>query len=212
MTLQERYSNIVGWFEQNAAGAKSELQYKDSFQLIVAVVLSAQCTDKRVNLVTPALFDRFPTPREMAAASFDDVYELIKSVSYPRSKATHLIGLANKLLADFGGQLPSDVDSLMTLPGVGRKTANVVASIIFGAPVIAVDTHVQRVARRLGLSDAPTPEGVEKDLEARIPEEKRAVAHHWLLLHGRYVCTARAPKCSECSLKQWCRNSESVKI
>ena len=212
MTLQERYSNIVGWFEQNAAGAKSELQYKDSFQLIVAVVLSAQCTDKRVNLVTPALFDRFPTPREMAAASFDDVYELIRSVSYPRSKATHLIGLANKLLADFGGQLPSDVDSLMTLPGVGRKTANVVASIIFGAPVIAVDTHVQRVARRLGLSDAPTPEGVEKDLEARIPEEKRATAHHWLLLHGRYVCTARAPKCGECSLKPWCRNFESEKI
>jgi endonuclease III len=212
VTLQERYSNIVGWFEQNAAGAKSELQYKDSFQLIVAVVLSAQCTDKRVNLVTPALFDRFPTPREMAAASFDDVYELIRSVSYPRSKATHLIGLANKLLADFGGQLPSDVDSLMTLPGVGRKTANVVASIIFGAPVIAVDTHVQRVARRLGLSDAPTPEGVEKDLEARIPEEKRATAHHWLLLHGRYVCTARAPKCGECSLKPWCRNFESEKI
>ncbi len=211
MTLQERYSGIVGWFERNAAGAKSELQYTDPFQLIVAVVLSAQCTDKRVNLVTPALFERFPTPREMAAASFDDVYELIKSVSYPRSKATHLIGLANKLLADFGGQLPSDVDSLMTLPGVGRKTANVVASIIFGAPVIAVDTHVQRVARRLGLSDALTPEGVEKDLEARIPEEKRATAHHWLLLHGRYVCTARAPKCGECSLKMWCRNYESEK-
>ncbi len=212
MTLQERYSGIVGWFEQNAAGAKSELQYTDPFQLIVAVVLSAQCTDKRVNLVTPALFKRFPSAREMAAASFDDVYELIRSVSYPRSKATHLIGLANKLLADFGGQLPSDVDSLMTLPGVGRKTANVVASIIFGAPVIAVDTHVQRVARRLGLSAAPTPEGVEKDLEARIPEEKRATAHHWLLLHGRYVCTARAPKCGECSLKQWCRNFESEKI
>ena len=206
MTLQERYSGIVGWFERNAAGVKSELQYTDPFQLIVAVVLSAQCTDKRVNLTTPALFGKFPGPREFAAANFDDVYALIKSISYPRSKAAHLIGLAQKLLSDFDGQVPSDIDSLMTLPGVGRKTANVVASIIYGAPVIAVDTHVQRVARRLGLSRASTPEGVEKDLEAWVPEEKRATAHHWLLLHGRYVCTARAPKCGECNLKEWCEN------
>ena len=209
MTLQERYSNIVGWFERNAAGVKSELQYTDPFQLIVAVVLSAQCTDKRVNLTTPALFEKFPGPRELAAANADEVYALIKSISYPRSKAEHLIGLAQKLLADFGGRVPSDIDSLMTLPGVGRKTANVVASIVYGAPVIAVDTHVQRVARRLGLSDAATPEGVEKDLEVWIPEEKRATAHHWLLLHGRYVCTARAPKCGECSLREWCRNLET---
>ena len=206
MTLQERYSGIVGWFERNAAGVKSELEYTDPFQLLVAVVLSAQCTDRRVNLTTPALFERFPGPRELAAANPDEVYSLIKSISYPRSKTEHLIGLSKKLADDFGGQVPSDIDSLMTLPGVGRKTANVVASIIYGAPVIAVDTHVQRVARRLGLSQASTPEGVEKDLEARIPEEKRATAHHWLLLHGRYVCTARAPKCGECSLSEWCEN------
>ena len=206
MTLQERYSHIVGWFERNAAGVKSELEYTDPFQLLVAVVLSAQCTDRRVNLTTPALFGRFPGPRELAAANPDEVYSLIKSISYPRSKTEHLIGLSKKLADDFGGQVPSDIDSLMTLPGVGRKTANVVASIIYGAPVIAVDTHVQRVARRLGLSQASTPEGVEKDLEKRIPEEKRATAHHWLLLHGRYVCTARAPKCGECSLREWCEN------
>ena len=210
MTLQERYSNIVGWFERNAAGVKSELEYTDPFQLIVAVVLSAQCTDRRVNLTTPALFGRFPGPRELAAANPDEVYSLIKSISYPRSKTEHLIGLSKKLADDFGGQVPSDIDSLMTLPGVGRKTANVVASIIYGAPVIAVDTHVQRVARRLGLSQASTPEGVEKDLEERIPEEKRATAHHWLLLHGRYVCTARAPKCGECSLREWCENFQKL--
>ena len=210
MTLQERYSHIVGWFERNAAGVKSELEYTDPFQLLVAVVLSAQCTDRRVNLTTPALFERFPGPRELAAANPDEVYTLIKSISYPRSKTEHLIGLSKKLVDDFGGQVPSDIDSLMTLPGVGRKTANVVASIIYGAPVIAVDTHVQRVARRLGLSKAPTPEGVEKDLEERIPEEKRAVAHHWLLLHGRYVCTARAPKCGECSLSEWCENFQKL--
>ena len=210
MTLQERYSHIVGWFERNAAGVKSELEYTDPFQLLVAVVLSAQCTDRRVNLTTPALFGRFPGPRELAAANPDEVYSLIKSISYPRSKTEHLIGLSKKLADDFGGQVPSDIDSLMTLPGVGRKTANVVASIIYGAPVIAVDTHVQRVARRLGLSQASTPEGVEKDLEARIPEEKRATAHHWLLLHGRYVCTARAPKCGECSLREWCENFQKL--
>ncbi len=204
MTQKERYSHIIGWFEKNAAGAVSELRYENAYQLIVAVVLSAQCTDRRVNLTTPDLFARYPDAQALAAASADEVYGIIRSISYPRSKAEHLTALARKLQSDFGGSVPRDIEALMTLPGVGRKTANVVSSIIYGTPVIAVDTHVQRVSRRLGLSRASTPEGVEKDLEARIPERMRASAHHWLLLHGRYVCTARAPKCGECGLREWC--------
>ncbi len=210
MTLQERYSHIIGWFEKNAAGAASELRYENAYQLTVAVVLSAQCTDRRVNLTTPEFFARYPDPQALAAALVDDVYEIIKSISYPRSKAEHLVALARKLQSDFGGRVPGDIEALMTLPGVGRKTANVVSSIIYGTPVIAVDTHVQRVSRRLGLSQASTPEGVEKDLEAGIPERSRAAAHHWLLLHGRYVCTARSPKCGECGLREWCKNPEKT--
>ncbi len=210
MTLQERYSHIIGWFEKNAAGAASELRYENAYQLTVAVVLSAQCTDRRVNLTTPEFFARYPDPQALAAAIVDDVYEIIKSISYPRSKAEHLVALARKLQSDFGGRVPGDIEALMTLPGVGRKTANVVSSIIYGTPVIAVDTHVQRVSRRLGLSQASTPGGVEKDLEAGIPERSRAAAHHWLLLHGRYVCTARSPKCGECGLREWCKNPEKT--
>ncbi len=210
MTLQERYSHIIGWFEKNAAGAASELRYENAYQLTVAVVLSAQCTDRRVNLTTPEFFARYPDPQALAAALVDDVYEIIKSISYPRSKAEHLVALARKLQSDFGGRVPGDIEALMTLPGVGRKTANVVSSIIYGTPVIAVDTHVQRVSRRLGLSQASTPEGVEKELEAGIPERSRAAAHHWLLLHGRYVCTARSPKCGECGLREWCKNPEKT--
>ena len=209
MTRKERYNSIVEWFTENRPVAESELHFKNPFQLLVAVILSAQCTDKRVNMVTPPLFERFPTPESLATASFDDVFPFVKSVSYPNSKATHLIGMAQKLIADFGGEVPSDIDALMSLPGVGRKTANVIASIVYDKPVIAVDTHVFRVAHRLGLSDGKTPFDVEKDLEKHIPVDKRAISHHWLILHGRYTCTARSPKCQECPLKPWCRDQEA---
>lgn len=205
MTRKERFNSIVGWFSENRPVAESELHFADSFQLLVAVILSAQCTDRRVNMVTPPLFERFPTPEALASASFDELYPFVKSISYPNAKTRHLIEMAGKLISDFGGEVPSDIDALMTLPGVGRKTANVIASIVYDKPVIAVDTHVFRVARRLGLSDGKTPRAVELDLERHIPPEKRPVAHHWLILHGRYTCTARAPKCSECPLTQWCR-------
>lgn len=205
MTRKERSRAIMGWFAQNRPVATTELHYDNPFHLLIAVILSAQCTDKRVNLVTPPLFGRFPTPESLAAASFEEVYPFVKSVSYPNAKTTHLIQMAQKLLADFGGEVPSDIDALMSLPGVGRKTANVIASVVYDKPVIAVDTHVFRVAHRLGLSDGKTPYAVEQDLERHIPPEQRATAHHWFILHGRYVCTARNPKCGECPLTAWCR-------
>ena len=206
MTRKARYEAIVRWFAQNAPNAQSELDFRSPYQLICAVVLSAQCTDKRVNLVTPALFERYPDVDRLAAAAPEEVYEIIKSVSYPNSKAAHLVGMAQRLRDVYGGQVPSDIDELMSLPGVGRKTANVVASIVYDKPVIAVDTHVFRVARRLGLSDGKTPEAVERDLEAHIAPEQRPVAHHWLILHGRYICTARTPRCGECALKEFCKS------
>ena len=206
MTRKERFNAIVEWFRQNQPVAESELHYKNPFQLLVAVILSAQCTDRRVNLVTPLLFERFPTPEALASASFEEVYSYVKSVSYPNAKARHLIEMAAKLLAVFGGEVPDDIDSLMTLPGVGRKTANVIASIVYDKPVIAVDTHVFRVSHRLGLSDGATPLAVEQDLERHIAPEYRPIAHHWLILHGRYTCTARNPKCSSCPLTAWCRS------
>lgn len=206
MRKAERYAGVIGWFSENMPIAETELRFGSTFQLLVAVVLSAQCTDKRVNLVTPDLFRRFPTPESMAEASFDELYEYIRSVSYPNSKTRHLIALSQKLISDFGGEVPSDIESLMTLPGVGRKTANVVASVVYKEPVIAVDTHVFRVSHRLGLSDGKTPFAVETELEKYIPEDKRATAHHWLILHGRYVCTAKSPKCAECALSDWCRD------
>ncbi len=205
MTRKQRFEGIVGWFAENRPVAETELHYQDVFQLLVAVILSAQCTDKRVNLVTPALFERFPDAASLAVATQDEVLPYVKSVSYPNSKAAHLVSMARKLLSDFGGKVPSDIDALMSLPGVGRKTANVIASVVYDQPVIAVDTHVFRVSHRLGLSDGKTPEAVEKDLERYIPVDKRAVSHHWLILHGRYICTARNPKCSECPLTPWCR-------
>ena len=205
MTRKERFAAIVGWFEANRPIAETELHYGNTYQLLVAVILSAQCTDRRVNIVTPPLFERFPTPQDMASATFDEVFPYVKSVSYPNSKANHLIAMAQKLVADFGGEVPSDIDVLMSLPGVGRKTANVIASVVSDKPVIAVDTHVFRVSHRLGLSDGKTPLGVERDLERQIPEHLRARSHHWLILHGRYTCTARNPKCSECGLAEWCR-------
>lgn len=205
MTTKQRFNSIVAWFSENQPEVRSELHYANPFQLLVAVILSAQCTDRRVNMVTPPLFEAFPTPEALAAASFDEVYPYVKSVSYPNAKTQHLIDMARKLLADFGGSVPSDIDALMSLPGVGRKTANVIASIVYDKPVIAVDTHVFRVSHRLGLSKGKTPYEVEQDLERHIPLEKRATAHHWLILHGRYICTARSPKCSACSLTEWCK-------
>ena len=205
MTLAQRYQAILGYFRDNVPIAESELHFDSPYQLLVAVMLSAQCTDKRVNQTTPALFAAYPDPQSLAAASFEDVLSLIRSVSYPNSKARHLIGMAQKLISDFGGEVPSGIDELMSLPGVGRKTANVVASITWGEPVIAVDTHVFRVARRLGLSRGTTPRAVELDLEKHTPAELRPIAHHWLILHGRYVCTALKPKCAECPLTAWCK-------
>ncbi len=206
MTKRERYEGILSWFEENRGELQSELHFVSPFQLLVAVILSAQCTDRRVNMVTPELFARFPDPETLAAASFDDVFPYVKSISYPNSKTEHLIAMARKLLADFGGEVPSDLDALMSLPGVGRKTASVVASVVYDKPVIAVDTHVFRVSHRLGLSDGMTPEAVSDELERRIPVHQRAKAHHWLILHGRYTCTARNPKCDACPLQDWCRD------
>lgn len=206
MRKADRFASVVGWFERNVPVAETELHYGNSFQLLVAVILSAQCTDRRVNLITPPLFERFPDAASLAAATAEEVFPFIRSVSYPNAKTEHLIGMARKLLTDFGGEVPSDIDALMTLPGVGRKTANVIASVVYDKPVIAVDTHVFRVSHRLGLSDGTTPLAVERDLERHIPVEKRAVSHHWLILHGRYTCTARAPKCAACGLTDWCRD------
>ena len=208
MTRKQRFEGIVGWFSENRPVAETELRYGNVFQLLCAVILSAQCTDKRVNLVTPALFGRFPDATSLAAVTPEEVLPYVKSVSYPNSKAAHLAAMARKLLSDFDGEVPSDIDALMSLPGVGRKTANVIASVVYDQPVIAVDTHVFRVSHRLGLSDGKTPEAVEKDLEKYIPLDKRAVSHHWLILHGRYICSARNPKCAECPLTAWCREYE----
>ena len=205
MTLAQRYKSIFGYFRDHVPIAESELHFDSPFQLLVAVILSAQCTDKRVNMTTPALFSAYPTPEALAAATEEEVYELIRSISYPNSKARHLVGMARMLMADFDGRVPSDIDELMKLPGVGRKTANVVASITWGEPVIAVDTHVFRVSRRLGLSRGTTPRAVELDLEKHIPAELRPIAHHWLILHGRYICTAQKPNCASCPLTQWCK-------
>ncbi len=208
MLKKDRYYHILSWFQANQPEVRTELLYGSPFQLLVAVILSAQCTDKRVNMVTPELFRRFPGPKELASASPEEVLEVIKSISYPNSKAVHLVGMAQKLLHGHAGEVPSDIDLLMALPGVGRKTANVLASVIYDKPVIAVDTHVFRVSHRMGLSDGKTVEAVEKELERHIPEELRARAHHWLILHGRYTCTARKPKCPDCTLRDWCRDYE----
>ena len=205
MTRKDRFAGILRYFRENGPVAESELHFESPFQLICAVVLSAQCTDKRVNMVTPRLFELYPDARSLAAATPEEVYTIVKSVSYPNSKAAHLVEMAAQLQERFGGEVPSDIDDLMSLPGVGRKTANVVASIIYDKPVIAVDTHVFRVSHRIGLSSGKTPREVELDLERHIPELDRPIAHHWLILHGRYICTARAPKCADCPLQKWCR-------
>lgn len=209
MTISQRYASVIAWFEQHMPVAETELHYENPFQLLVAVILSAQCTDKRVNTVTPALFAAFPTAEVMAASSKDEVLEYIKSVSYPNSKAEHLVGTAQRLTEHFGGQIPDNIDDLQTLPGVGRKTANVVCSVVFNQPTMAVDTHVFRISERIGLTtNSKNPLQTEKQLVKHIPKELIPKAHHWLILHGRYVCTARKPKCQECGLQPYCRYYE----
>ncbi len=198
---------IFKWFRENMPNVKSELNYNSPFELIIAVILSAQCTDKRVNMYTPALFLRFPNPKSLADASIEEIFSMISSISFPNNKAKHLKGMAQMLVSDFNSCIPSEIKDLERLPGVGRKTANVVASIIYNKPVIAVDTHVFRVSHRLQLSNGSTPLEVEKDLNEIIPENERAIAHHWLILHGRYVCVARKPKCETCGLAAWCPKS-----
>ena len=205
MRTEERYKEVIRWFEKNMPLAETELHYREPFQLLVAVILSAQCTDKRVNMVTPALFEAFPAPQVMAASSPEAVYTYIKSISYPNNKAKHLVGMAQKLLSEFGGKVPSDVNELQKLPGVGRKTANVIASVVYDKPAMAVDTHVFRVANRIGLTrHSKTPLATERELLKHIPPKLIPKAHHWLILHGRYVCTARNPKCDACGIKSWC--------
>ena len=205
MTLKQRFDGVVAYFAEHNPDADTELNFGSEFQLLVAVVLSAQCTDKRVNMVTPALFAAMPTPEAMAAAPVEAIYEKIKSVSYPNSKASHLSGLAKMLVSDFGGKVPQTMEELQRLPGVGRKTANVMLAVAFERPAMAVDTHVFRVAHRLGLvKNAETPLETEKQLVKHIPREQLRVAHHWLILHGRYVCIARQPKCADCGISQYC--------
>lgn len=210
MTLRERYEGVIGWFKANMPGAETELHYGSPFQLLVAVILSAQCTDKRVNMVTPRLFERFPTPESMAEVTADDIFPYISSISYPNNKAKNLAAMARMLTSEFGGVLPDDVETLQRLPGVGRKTANVVGAVVFGREVMPVDTHVFRVSARIGLTrGAKTPLQTEMQLTRHIPSELLPVAHHWLILHGRYVCTARNPKCPKCGIAEWCAYHKS---
>lgn len=205
MTTAQRYSGLLAYFRENAGPQESELHFRNPYELLVSVILSAQCTDKRVNQVTPALFEAYPIVDALAAATPEEVLPYIKSVSYPNSKALHLVRMAQKVMKDFDGRIPTAIDDIMSLPGAGRKTANVVTSVLYKEPVIAVDTHVMRVSRRIGLSKGGTPRAVELDLERHIPGKDRPAAHHWLLLHGRYICTARKPRCGECPLTAWCK-------
>ena len=206
MKVKERYSKILEWFEANMPQAQSELNYSNPFELLVAVILSAQCTDKRVNLVTPALFAAYPTAEAMAQASAADVFSFIHSVSYPNAKAEHLAAMARKLVSDYSGQVPCDEEQLISLPGVGRKTAHVVMAVIWNQPTMAVDTHIFRISERLGLTtNSKSVLATERQLTKYIPAELIPKAHHWLLLHGRYVCTARKPHCERCGIRDFCR-------
>jgi endonuclease-3 len=206
MTKKERYQFLIGYFLEHAPNAETELLYDSPFQLLVAVILSAQCTDKRVNLTTPQIFNKFPDVEALSKAGFDELFALIRSISYPNNKTKHLIGMANMLLDKFNGEVPMTVDELVQLPGVGRKTANVITSVIDQQPNMAVDTHVFRVSARIGLTtNAKTPLAAEKQLIKNLPAEYVYKAHHWLILHGRYICTARSPKCSQCGLKPVCK-------
>jgi endonuclease III len=213
MVLKERYRKVIRHFQSHMPEPETELEYRDPFELVVAVILSAQCTDKRVNIITPPLLAAYPDAASMARASEEEIFGFIRSCSYPNSKAKHLAGMAKMLDEKFGGKVPEDIELLQQLPGVGRKTANVVASVIYNKPVIAVDTHVFRVSVRLGLTPgAKNPLDAEKILSANIPPELRHNAHHWLILHGRYVCISRKPKCAECGLSDFCRHYNSVII
>lgn len=205
MKKQEFYNLVIDYFQKAIPIAETELHYKNPYELLIAVILSAQCTDKRVNIITPPLFHDFPTPEALAASTPEVVFEYIKSVSYPNNKAKHLVGMARKLISDFNGIMPQDVDELQKLPGVGRKTANVVASVAFNKEAMAVDTHVFRVSNRIGLTrNSKTPLETERTLVSHIPGHLLPIAHHWLILHGRYVCTARNPKCDACGLHDIC--------
>jgi endonuclease-3 len=205
MNKKSRFANVIAWFEEHMPVAETELHYKTPFELLVAVILSAQCTDKRVNQITPALLEKFPTAEYMALAAPDEIFAYIRSCSYPNNKAKHLVGMAQTLVSQFRGIVPDDVNELQKLPGVGRKTANVIASVVFDKPALAVDTHVFRVAARIGLSThAKNPLQTELQLMKYIPGHLVAKAHHWLILHGRYVCKARKPECEQCGLRNWC--------
>lgn len=208
MLKRERYHLFVSHFARTQPNAETELHYNNPYQLLVAVILSAQCTDKRINQVTPALFARFPNAHSLAETTPDIVFDYIKSVSYPNNKAKHLVGMATMLVNDFDNKVPSDVAELQKMPGVGRKTANVIASVIYDAPAMAVDTHVFRVANRIGLTKGKTPLAVERDLVKNLPEHTIAMAHHWLILHGRYICVARNPKCQICPITHFCQYFE----
>ncbi len=214
MRKQELYDRVIAYFKQAIPVAETELHYENPFQLLIAVILSAQCTDKRVNMITPALFEAFPTPEALANTTPEVVFEYIRSVSYPNNKAKHLVGMAQMLVKDFHGEVPDTLENLIKLPGVGRKTANVIQSIVFNKAAMAVDTHVFRVSHRIGLvpQTCTTPLATEKHLVKYIPKELIPTAHHWLILHGRYVCTARNPKCEECGLNGICKESLKSKI
>jgi endonuclease-3 len=212
MTKKERYKKVIEYFKEHRPVAETELVHTDPFELLVAVILSAQCTDKRVNKTTPALLARYPTARDMAKATTTEIYEFIKSCSFPNNKAKHLVGMSKKLVEEFNEVLPSDIKNLQKLPGVGRKSANVIAAVIFNQPVMPVDTHVFRVSARIGLTtNSKTSLNTEKQLIKNIPEELLPLAHHWLILHGRYICQARKPLCYECGLQEFCKYYEKRK-
>jgi len=212
MRKQERYQKVIAYFKEHMPVAETELVYDNPFQLLVAVILSAQCTDKRVNLTTPAIFKKYPTPLKMSQANFEDLFPLIKSISYPNNKTKHLMGMSQMLMKDFDGQVPMTIVDLVKLPGVGRKTANVITSVVDQQPNMAVDTHVNRLSKRIGLvpSTATTPLAVEKELIKNIPTQEVHTAHHWLILHGRYVCTARNPQCEKCGIQAYCKYFEKA--
>lgn len=213
MNRKERYQHFINYFSTNQPEAETELYYENPYQLLVAVILSAQCTDKRVNMVTPNIFKQYPTVDLLAEATFDELFPIIRSISYPNNKAKHLIGMAQMLVKDFNSEVPESIDDLVKLPGVGRKTANVIASVIYDQPAMAVDTHVFRVSARLGLTlNAKTPKQAEEQLIKYIPEQYVARAHHWLILHGRYTCIARNPKCSECAISSFCKSYKKPKV
>lgn len=213
MKKKELYSKVLEWFEENAESAETELHYENNYQLLVAVILSAQCTDKRVNIITSPLFKDYPTPEALAESTPEVIFEYIKSCTYPNNKSRSLVNMAKKIINDFRGEVPSDIDSLLTIPGVGRKTANVILAVAFDKPAMPVDTHVFRVANRIGLTNnSKSPLETEKELVKYIPENLLSKAHHWLILHGRYICVARKPKCAICGLKSWCKYYKSTPL